>query len=62
MAVINMKVELDLPNYTSKFAKKADLANLKSDVDRLDINNLETTPLNLSKLSNVVKKTLYMTN
>ena len=34
MAVNNMKVELDLPNYTSKFAKKADLANLKSDVDR----------------------------
>ena len=62
MAVNNMKVELDLLNYTSKFAKKADLANLKSDVDRLDINNLETTPLNLSKLSNVVKKTLYMTN
>ena len=62
MAVNNMKVELDLLNYTSKFAKKANLANLKSDVDRLDINNLETTPLNLSKLSNVVKKTLYMTN
>ena len=62
MAVNNMKVELDLLNYTSKFAKKADLANLKSDVDRLNINNLETTPLNLSKLSNVVKKTLYMTN
>ena len=45
-----MKVELDLPNYatkadlknaagvdTSKFAKKVDLANLKSDVDKLDI-------------------------
>ena len=62
MAVNNMKVELDLLNYTSKFAKKADLANLKSDVDRLNINNLETTPLNLSKLSNVVRKTLYMTN
>ena len=46
-----MNVELDLYSYetkanlknsagdhTSKFAKKVDLANLKSDVDKLDIN------------------------
>ena len=45
-----MKVELDLSNYatkadmknatgadTSKFAKKVDFTNLKSDVDKLDI-------------------------
>ena len=45
-----VKVELDLSNYatksdlknatgvdTSKFAKKVDLANLKSDADKLDI-------------------------
>ena len=45
-----VKVELDLSNYatkadlknatgvdTSKFAKKADLASLKSEVDKLDI-------------------------
>ena len=45
------KVELDLPNYatksdlkittdvdTSNFAKKADLASLKSDIDKLDTN------------------------
>ena len=46
----NVKTELDLSNYTTKsdlknvtgvdtsdFAKKTDLANLKSDVDKLDI-------------------------
>ena len=45
----NVKVELDLPNYAAKanlknatganisdFAKKTDLANLKSDVDKFD--------------------------
>ena len=48
-----VKVELDLSNYatkadlknatgvdTSKFAKKVDLANLKSNVDKLDIDKL----------------------
>ena len=45
-------------------AKKADLASLKSDFDRLDIDKLETTPVDLSKLTNVVKyevvkKTIY---
>ena len=29
---------------------------MKSTVDRLDIGKLETTPVDLSKLSNVVKK------
>ena len=83
----NVKVELDLSNYatkadltgvdTSDFAKKIDLANLKSDVDKLDFdksknvaNNLsnlkskddkldiwklETAPVDLCKLSNMVK-------
>ena len=50
----NVKVELDLSNYatktnlknaagvdTSDFAKKTDLANLKSDVDKLDIDKLK---------------------
>ena len=49
--VVKKKVELDLPNYatksdlkittgvdTSNFAKKADLASLKSDIDKLDTN------------------------
>ena len=61
----NMKVELDLSNYatktnlknvdTSSFAKKTDLANLKSDVGKLDIDELVPVPVDLSKLSNVVK-------
>ena len=40
---------------TSKFAKKFDLAILKSDVHDLDNDKLKTVPVNLSKLSNVVK-------
>ena len=55
-----VKVELDLPNYatktdlknvtgidTSSFAKKIDLANLKSNVDKLDIDKLKNVPTNL---------------
>ena len=34
---------------------KVDLTRLKTDVDRLDIDKLETTPGDLGKLSNVVK-------
>ena len=58
-----MKVELDLSNYatkadlknaigidTSKFAEKVDLANLKSNVDILDIDRLKTVPNCLSSL------------
>ena len=87
------KFELDFSNYwtklvlktatgvdTSKFAKKVDLANLKSNTDKLDIytlknvlnnmSNLKTkldnldvdkivpVPVDLSKLSNVVKMML----
>ena len=64
-----IKIELDLSNYTTQsdfknatdietldFAKKADLASLKSDIDELDIGKLETSCANLSKLSNVVEK------
>ena len=58
-----VKVELDLSYFaakedlnnakgvdTSKFAKKVDLANLKSNVDKLDINELKKVPTNLSDL------------
>ena len=38
-----------------KFAKKVDLASLKSETDKLDIGKLETTPVDISKLSDVVK-------
>ena len=49
---------------TSNFAKKCNLASLKSDFDKLGIDNLKTTSIGLSKLSDVVKnevvkKTLY---
>ena len=72
-----IKVELDLPNHTKKsdlknatdvdvseFAKKTDLASLKPKIDKLDIDELEIFPVDISKLSNVVKnevvkKTLY---
>ena len=61
-----VKVELDLSNYatktdlknlagvdTSSFAKQVDLANLKSDVAKLDIDILKT---NLSNLKSKVGK------
>ena len=65
-----MKVELYLPNYvtkadlknaavvdTSSFAKKkTDLANLKPNVDKLDIDKLKTVPTNLSNLKSKVHK------
>ena len=58
-----VKIELDLSNYatkadlknatgvdTSKFAKKVDLASLKSNVDQLDIDKLKNVPSNLKNL------------
>ena len=64
-----MKVELDLYNYatkadlknaagvdTSDFAKKTDLAYLKSDVDKLDIDKLKNVPSGLSSLKGKVDK------
>ena len=63
-----MKVELDLSSYATKedlknakgvnasdFATKTYSANLKLDVDKLDLGKLETAPVDLSKLSKVVK-------
>ena len=40
---------------TSSFALKANLANWKTEVDKLDIDKLVPVPLDLSKLSDVVK-------
>ena len=64
----NIKVEIDLSNYattkninvithgdTSNFALKTNLSSLKTEVDKLDIDKLATVPVDLSKLSNVVK-------
>ena len=72
---INVKVDLfnyatktDLKSAThvdvSSFAIKSDLANLKTKVDKLDIDKLTPVPDDLAKLSNVVKndvvkKTVY---
>ena len=73
----NINVKVDLSNYatktdiknvshvdTSSFALKTNLANLKTETDKLDINKLVTVPTDLSKLSNVAKndvakKTVY---
>ena len=43
---------------TSSFALKTNLANLKTEVDKLDIDKLVPLPLTLSKLSDVVKMML----
>ena len=64
----SIKVKIDLSNYaakadiknishvdTSSFALKTNLANLKSEVDKLDIDKLKPVPTDLSKLNNVVK-------
>ena len=67
-----IRVELDLSSYatksdlqkvtsinTSKFTKKVDLGNLKSDVNDLVIDNLKTVPVDSSKLSNLVKNDVF---
>ena len=40
---------------TSRFALKTNLANLKTEVDKLDIDKLKLVPVDFSKLSDVVK-------
>ena len=73
----NIKEELDLTNYATKtnlknithvnvssFASKTNLAALKTEVDKIDLDKLKTTPIDLAKLRNgvkndVVKKTDY---
>ena len=63
---INVKVDLsnyatqtDLKNVTnvdvSRFASKSNIASLKPEVDRLVIDKLALVPVDLSKLSDVVK-------
>ena len=41
---------------TSNFALKTNLANLKTEIDKLDIDKLLPIPNDLSILSNVIKK------
>ena len=64
----DINVTVDLSNYatkddiknithvdTSSFALKTNLANLKSEVDKLDVDKLKPIPTDLSKLKDVVK-------
>ena len=64
----NIKVELDLANYAtnddvknithvdaSSYASKTNLAALKAEVDKIDVDKLKTVPDDLSKSTNVVK-------
>ena len=49
---------------SSNLSAKSDLASLKVQVDEIDVDKLNTVPVDLSKLNNVVnndviKKTLY---
>ena len=73
----DINVKIDLSNYatkadiknishvdTSSFALKSNLASLKTEVDKLDIEKLVPVPVDLRKLSDVVKndavkKTVY---
>ena len=67
----SIKVKIDLNNYATKtdvknishvdtsiFALKTNLANLKTDVDKLCIDKLVPTAADSSKLNNVVKMML----
>ena len=64
----NVKVELDLTNYTTKtdlknithvdvssFASKTNLAALKTEVDKIGADKLKTTPADLAKLTNAIE-------
>ena len=64
----NIKGELDLSNFATKddvknithvdvnnYATKTNLAALKTEVDKIDVDKLKTVPDDLAKLSNVVK-------
>ena len=55
----NYATKADLKNVTgtdtSKLAAKSDLADLKAEADRLDIDKLVPVSVDLSKLSDVVK-------
>ena len=75
----DINVKVDLSNYatkadikkishvdTSRFALKTTLANLKTEIDELDIDKLVPVPGDLSKLSEAVKimllKRMYLIN
>ena len=47
---------------TSNLAAKSDLARLKAEVDKIDIEKLKTAHADLSKLSNVVNNDVVIKN
>ena len=64
----NINVQLDITNYATKddiknithvdvssYATKSNLAALKNEVDKIDVDKLKTVPVDLAKLTNVVK-------
>ena len=55
----NYATKTDIKNIahidTSSFALRTNLSSLKTEVDKLDIDKLVSVPVNLSKLSDVVK-------
>ena len=65
-----MQKKADIKNIsqvdTSSFALKTNLTSLKTEVDKLDIDKLAPAPVDLNKLSDVVKndvaKKMYMIN
>ena len=71
----NINVELDLSNYATKndiknitqvdvssFASKTNLAALKTEVDKINIDKLKTAPVDLAKLTNAVENDLVKKN
>ena len=71
----DINVKFDLSNYatktdlknvthivTSSFAVKTNLANLKTEVDKLDINKLAPVFVDLSKLSDALKNDVAKKN
>ena len=61
----NYATKADLKNATGidtfKLAAKSDLANLKSEIDKIDIGKSRTAPIDLGKLSNVVNNNVVKT-
>ena len=66
-----IKVELDLSNYATKkyindithvdvsgFTSKTNLAALKTEIDKIDVDKLKTAPTDLAKLTNAVENDL----
>ena len=64
----DISVKVDLSIYATKtdlknvphvdvrsFALKSDIASLKTEVDKIDADKLKTVPVDLAKLSNVIK-------